>query len=269
MSSATKALNLLSHFSTERPEIGLSQLCRLAHRDKATTYRHLQALEMVGFVEQNHQTKQYRLGPALMNLAQVREATVPRKASARAALETLADATGETAHVTVLSGTTVYALDDCESAHHGTRAIVDITEFPLHATASGFIALAFGPKDLLGVALANMTKFTETTPTAKNDLQEIVATVRETGFSRANQSFEAEIYGMAAPLFDHTGGLAGAISVATVASRLTENLEEIIQSELISAAREISRNWGGTIPTQIEAAWAKSHTHKHALETTP
>ena len=79
MSSATKALKLLSYFSTARPEIGLSQLCRLAQRDKATTYRHLQSLEAVGFVEQNPMTRQYRLGPALMHLSQVREITVPRK----------------------------------------------------------------------------------------------------------------------------------------------------------------------------------------------
>ena len=104
MSSVTKTLALLAFFSPSRPEIGLSQLCRLAKRDKATTYRHLQALEEAGFVEQSALTKMYRLGPALLQLAQVREATVPRKMGAEAALAALSDATGETAHVTVLSG---------------------------------------------------------------------------------------------------------------------------------------------------------------------
>ena len=53
MSSASKALELLSHFNTTRPEIGLSDMCRLAGRDKATTYRHLQVLEAAGFVEEH------------------------------------------------------------------------------------------------------------------------------------------------------------------------------------------------------------------------
>ncbi|WP_299081757.1 IclR family transcriptional regulator [uncultured Ruegeria sp.] len=268
MSSATKTLELLNHFTTDRPEIGLSQLCRLAGRDKATTYRHLQALEMAGFVEQNPLSKQYRLGPVVLHLAHVREATVPRKASARAALVALSDATGETAHVTVLSGKTLYALDDCESPRHGIRAVVDINVFPLHATASGICALAFGPDELFDFAVTKLEKFTDTTPSTADELSELISSARETGLGRGNQSFEVEILGLAAPVFDHTGLLAGAVSVASVASRFTSELEQVTKSELIVAAREISRNWGGTLPSHIEAAWANSLKQPHSMETT-
>lgn len=268
MSSAEKALTLLSHFSTARPEIGLSQMCRIAGRDKATTYRHLQALETAGFVEQNPATKHYRLGPAVMQLAQVREATVPRKDGAKAALTALADATGETAHVTVLSGTTLYALCECESPHHGIRAVIDINVFPLHATASGLCSVAFGGAALLKAAVENLECFTDTTPTTETELVDLVDSVRSTGFGHADQSFEAEIQGFAAPVFDHTGYLAGAVAVAGVASRVTSDLERTIKSELILAAREITRNWGGTIPAEVEAAWARSVTYSNTLEPT-
>lgn len=83
MSSTSKALTLLPHFSTARPEIGLSQLCRVVKRDKVTTYRHLQALETAGFFEQNLMTKYYRPGLAIMQFTQIREATVPRKDRAK------------------------------------------------------------------------------------------------------------------------------------------------------------------------------------------
>ncbi|MEM6635779.1 MAG: IclR family transcriptional regulator [Pseudomonadota bacterium] len=268
MSSASKALTLLTHFSTARPEIGLSQLCRIAGRDKATTYRHLQALESVGFIEQNPATKHYRLGPALMHFAQIREATVPRKEAAKSALSALADVTGETAHATVLSGTTLYGLCACESPHHGTRAVIDINIFPLHATASGHCALAFGPADLFDAAVSSLTGFTSATPTKPDELTALIETTRETGFARADQSYEAEIQGFAAPIFDHTGLLAGAVAVASVASRFTLSLEHTIKSELIIAAREISRNWGGAIPAGIEAAWAKSVKIPNELEST-
>lgn len=269
MTSISKALRLLSHFSVSRPEIGLSQLCRIAGRDKATTYRHLQALETAGFVEQNSTTKQYRLGPAVMQLAQVREATVPRNEGAKPALSALADATGETAHVSVLSGQTVYGLCDCESPHHSIRAVIDLNTFPLHATASGLCALAFGPKNLFDVALANLEAFTATTPTTEAELKALVATVRDTGFGRANQSFANETHGLSAPVFDHSGQLAGAIAVACVATRLTPDLEQTIKSELVIAARDITRNWGGAIPAQIEAAWAVSLSNPNTLEHMP
>ncbi len=267
LSSAAKTLELLAYFSTTRPEIGLSQLCKLTKRDKATTYRYLQALEETGFVEQNSATKQYRLGPAILQLAQTREATVPRKDGVETPLFDLADATGETSHVTVLSGTTVYELTSCESPKHGTRAIIDITTFPLHATASGLCALAFGPDALMDVAVNELQQFTDNTPTTPQELSNAVQTIRDTGFGRADRSFEDEVQGLSAPIFDQTGHYAGAVSVASVAARFTPSLEQIIKTKLVIAARQISKNWGGTVPEQIEAIWAKHLTPPHALET--
>lgn len=267
MSSTTKTLELLSYFSTSRPEIGLSQFCRLAGRDKATTYRHLQALEGTGFVEQNPLTKHYRLGPAILQLAQVREATVPREAGAQLPLSVLADATGETAHVSVLSGTTVYALASCESPRHGTRAVIDITTFPLHATASGLSALAFGPSELMDVATEHLEAYTPKTPVTKSALTELVSDVRKTGIGHTDGSFESEIISLSAPVFDQTGLFAGAVSVASVGSRFTPELEQTIKTHLVAASRDITRNWGGTVPASIEAAWATSLPPSHALDT--
>ena len=260
LSSAAKTLELMAYFSTTRPEIGLSQLCKLAKRDKATTHRHLQALEKTGFVEKNPITKQYRLGPAVLQLAQTREATVPRKAGVQAPLFDLADATGETSHVTVLSGTTVYELMSCDSPKHGTRAIIDIQTFPLHATASGLCALAFGPEALIDVALNELQPFTRTTATTSEDLHAMVEAIRNTGFGRADRSFEDDVQGLSAPIFDQTGHFAGAVSVASVAARFTPDMERIIKTQLVITARQISNNWGGTVPTQIEAIWAKHFT---------
>jgi DNA-binding IclR family transcriptional regulator len=260
LSSTAKTLELLAYFSTTRPEIGLSQLCKLAKRDKATTHRHLQALEKKGFVEKSPITKQYRLGPVVLQLAQTREATVPRKAGVQAPLFDLADTTGETSHVTVLSGTTVYELMSCDSPKHGTRAIIDIQTFPLHATASGLCALAFGPEALIDVALNELQPFTRTTATTSEDLHAMVEAIRNTGFGRADRSFEDDVQGLSAPIFDQTGHFAGAVSVASVAARFTPDMERIIKTQLVITARQISNNWGGTIPAQIEAIWAKHFT---------
>lgn len=266
MSSAARTLELLAHFAPERPEIGLSQLCRLAQRDKATTYRHLQALEEAGFVEQNPLNKQYRLGPALLQLAQVRETTVPRKAGVDAPLERLANATGETSHVSVLSGTTVYALASVESPQHGTRAIIDIATFPLHATASGLCALSFGPPALFDLAMARLNAFTPNTPHTPQALRDVMQAVRDTGFAHANRSYEDEIHGLAVPVFDQMGHVAGAVSVASVATRFTPALAHTIRQNLVIASRDITRNWGGTLPESLEAVWSATLSHSTQME---
>lgn len=267
MSSAAKTLDLLSYFSTTRPEIGLSELCGLAGRDKATTYRHLQVLQEAGFLEQSPESRRYRLGPAVLRLAHTREKTVPRKSSAMPTLVWLAAETGETAHVSILSGNVLYPLAAAESDQHSTRAIIDIEAFPLHATASGLCALAFGPADLMDAALRDMARFTRRTITDPHILSQTVAEARGAGFGRTDRSFDDDIHSLAAPLFDQSGGFAGSISVASVATRLTPEKDHRIRHDLARAARKITRNWGGVIPDHVAAGWARDAQNSIALET--
>lgn len=267
MSAATKTLELLGLFSATRPEIGLSQMCRLAQRDKATTYRHLQALEHAGFVEKNPLTKCYRLGPAVLQLARTREITVPRKKGAETALAQLADATGETAHITVLSGDVVYPMMEVESPNHSIRAVVDLQTFPLHATASGLCALAFGPEDLLRTAAERMQAFTAQTVETAEALTRLRDVARANGYAHANRSFESEIIGLSTPLYDQSDAFTGSVSVACVASRLTPDLERRILENLTVASRAISRAWGGTLPKPVEDAWARSLSSFAQMDT--
>mmetsp|Transcript_7076 Transcript_7076/g.11496 ORF Transcript_7076/g.11496 Transcript_7076/m.11496 type:complete len:270 (-) Transcript_7076:1291-2100(-) len=266
MSSAAKTLHLLDYFTAERPEIGLTQMCRLAGRDKSTTYRHLQSLEGAGFVEQNPMTKNYRLGPKLLQLAQTREITVPRSAGVDGPLHDLADATGETSHVTVLSGQTLYKLRAVESPRHSIRVIMDVDTFPLHATSSGHCALAFSAAELFDLAVQNMIAFTAATVTSANQLRARIEATQATGFARATGSFEDDVHSLAAPLFDQTGLFAGAVSTASVASRFTPDLERTIKKNLITASRAITRNWGGAVPASVEAAWADALAEPKDLE---
>ena len=256
MSVVTKALRLLQYFSASRPEIGLSDLRRLAKHDKATTYRYLQALEEAGFIEKNPTSRAYRIGPAVLHLAQMRELTVPRTEGARAALVALADATGETAHLSVLSGTELHAIAAHESPKHSSRAIVDLQILPLHATASGQCALAFGPDDLTEYALRNLVRYTQATAATELQLKAAIKTAQQSGFGYSNRGLEDDVTGLAAPLFDQTNALAGTIAVAGVASRITPQRETEIKIDLITASREITRNWGGRIPASIEDCWS-------------
>jgi IclR family transcriptional regulator, KDG regulon repressor len=256
LSVIAKSIKLLGFFSPEMPEIGLSQICRLAKRDKATTYRHLSSLEELGFVEQNPTTKAYRIGPAVLHLAEIREATVPRKDSALAPLKALADATGETAHVSILSGKTLHTLASRESTAHSTRAVIDIQTLPLHATASGVSVLAFGPPELVDAARAVLTRYTDHTAVTEGQLEQAVTRTRATGFGTCDRGLESDIYGLAAPVFDQTGLLAGSVAVACVASRATPDHRASIRSHLVRASHEITQNWGGTVPGPIRALWA-------------
>ena len=104
MSTIGKALSLLDLISELDKDIGLSDLARLSALDKATARRFLVELERHGFVEQDEDTRRYRLGAAPVRLARLRQARFPFVAVAAPFAKALAEQAGETVHLSEFSG---------------------------------------------------------------------------------------------------------------------------------------------------------------------
>ncbi len=258
MSTVAKAIDLLNLFSAERAEIRLADFQRLTGRDKTTTYRHLSALEATGLLEQDATTRAYRMGPAVLRFAHIREVTVPRRSGVRLVLPGLAEITGETAHASILQGDTLVTLADHASSQHSARVVLDNAVLPFHATASGLAVLAYAAEPLKRAAFKQLEAFTEQTVIAPAEIEVLLDKVRATGFSEIVNSFEQGVAGIAVPLFDSTNNVAGSVAIASVASRVDATLENIIKKELIKAARSISMSWGGSVPEQLDAIWTAS-----------
>ena len=155
MGTITKALEMLNYFSRSAPELGLSEFVRLSGRDKATVHRHLVELAENGFLEQHPDSRAYRLGPAILRLATVRETTAPTRAVVLPLIAALADEVGELVHFSLIQGELLSPVSHVEPGRHGTQVHFDPSEMlPLHATASGLAVLAFGPRGLRDRVLA-------------------------------------------------------------------------------------------------------------------
>ena len=255
MSTVRKAIELLNWFSADRSQISLAEFQRLTGRDKATTYRYLTALEETGLLEKDPVTRVYRMGPAVLRLAHVRESTVPRRAGVRLVLPRLADVTGELAHASILQGHSLVALTDHASTRHSARVVLDEPELPLHATGSGLAVLAYGDPALLKVTLKNLKRFTDRTQTTRDELESALETVREIGFGIVDQGYEENVFGIGVPLFDSSDRVAGSVAVASVATRVDADAIALIKCELIKAARQITHSWGGSIPDDLDQIW--------------
>lgn len=258
MGTVAKTLKLLDFFSIDRPEIGLTQFVRLSGYDKATTHRRLTELVAAGFLEQDQQSRGYRLGPAVLRLAHVREQTFPARDAAMPALRRLSEATRETVHISLIQGREgLGTLANLGSTAHGMRVYVDDAELlPFHATASGITVLAFSSPELLEHVLDNsLPALTEDTITDAEVLKSRVYAAKSAGFGESLGGFESQVHGIAAPLFDRHGSCNGAVAVATPMSRMTEELQALIYTELKRAARDITHSWGGFLPESLLAAW--------------
>lgn len=250
MGTVTKALSLLDHFSRARPLIGLSDMARLSGMNKATVFRMLGELQHAGLVEQVGTGREYRLGPAVLRLASLREHAVPMRDLATGVLRALSDATQETAHFSYVEGGRLLASAHAYSSVHGTRVTMDDADtLMFHATGSGLAVMAFGPPDLaeavLAAPLPARTPDTVTDPVA---IRAILERVRRDGVAESVSGFEKDVHSLAAPVFDATGRAFGALAVATPVARMTAGLARHIRAEVHRAGLSLTTLLGGFTP---------------------
>ena len=67
--AALRAIRVLKAFSTERPELTLTEMCGAVGLTKTTTHRLLNALMSEGLVERDSRSGRYRLGIGILALA--------------------------------------------------------------------------------------------------------------------------------------------------------------------------------------------------------
>ena len=254
MGTVSKALSLLSYFSRVSPEIGLSEMTRLSGLNKATVYRLMTELADQGFVEQVGTGRQYRLGPIYLRLAALREAAVPTREVAQKVLKQLSEATGETAHMSVLQGELLSTLAYEYSVQHGTRVTMEDAErINFHSTSSGLVVLAFNSPELtdrvLSQPLEKRTPHTETDPEV---IRQQVSVTRHLGIAEAVSGFEEDVHSHACPVFDSGQTCYGAVAVAAPVARMTPELRDIIRREVAVAAMRMTRLLGGFVPDEFK-----------------
>ena len=237
-------------FTIQRPEIGLSELAKLSGMNKATTLRMVRELESVGFVEQLAQTKAYRLGPGVLRLATLREASVPLQKVARPILKDLARETGETAHLGLFRSDELVPLMHAYSSRHATQVVMDdIDLLDFHATGSGLAYLAFAPEAFVQSVLAKpLHKFTEHTITDPDQLSERLREVRIKGFAESIGGVEADVHSVSTPFFERSGAPIGSITVAAPISRMSEDALELIRGLVVQAGKDLTNGLGGIAP---------------------
>lgn len=260
MGTISKALNLLGFFSEDRPEIGLTEFRKLSGQDKATVHRHLTELAESGFLEKNPISRAYRLGPAILRLAALREMLFPTRQALAPLVDQMAEHLGELVHVSLLDGDAMSPLYHHDAKIRGTRVHLDPAErLPLHATSSGLCLLAFGPSDLLDQTLARpLERWTEQTLTDPAALRTQTAATRASGIAHMDQSFEADVCSYAAPFFGIDQIATGALAVAIPVSRHTPEMQDAIKATLRAGAITLTEELGGIVPQALKTKFIRA-----------
>ena len=99
-------------------------------------------------------------------------------------------------------------------------------------------------KDILEVNQYEV--FTNATPKDEKDFVRRIETARQNGFAVAHGTFEEDTVGVAAPFFDAGGKAIGAVAVAGLSARMDGEALARTGAMVCAAAKEVTRQLGGT-----------------------
>jgi DNA-binding IclR family transcriptional regulator len=243
VTSVRNALRILQAFSFEHPVVGVSDLARQLRLPKSTVSRLIQTLAGEGFVDSVDGG--YRLALKLHELGSLVISGVELREIAHAKLVALRNLSGETVHLAVLDGHQVVYLDRIESPntmHTFTRLG---RRMPAYSTSSGKAILAFAPTTLFdAVIAAGLTPYTSRTIATREALAAALDTTRASGIAVSIEESEPGINSVAAPIFDYSGNVIAAISVAGPTDRMTAATIARISQHLKTATAGVSHEMG-------------------------
>lgn len=247
--SLRRALALLDYLAGAEVRTSGASLAELAvgtGLNKSTVLRLLAPLEEFRLVEQDATSKHWGLGPHTAYLGQVYLERLDLRQVAHPALEELAHATGEVAHLVVLDVPEVVYIDKVESAF-SVRMISRIgARQPAHSSGVGKAFLAFGPEEVVAaVVAAGLPARTPRTITDEASLRAELERIRSVGYSVDDVENEADIRCVAAPVFGAAGEVCAALSVAGPSSRVTSERVAELAVHVCRAADQVTDRLGG------------------------
>jgi IclR family transcriptional regulator, KDG regulon repressor len=243
--SLLKGVKLLSLFSAERREWGVTELSVALGVAKSTVSRIAHTLEKEGFLTRSANGERFRLGIRLWELGCVAlDENSGFQEKSRGCLEALVAASGESAQAAILDRLEVVYVDKVD-APQSLRPYTSLgARFPTHCTATGRALLAYAPdSELTGLIKKGLRRYTERTVSDGSKLRAELARIRSQGYAVNRGEWRADIGGIAAPVRDRSRAVVGAIGVTIPLTRFPKNSSLMIK-QVVKAAETLSIQLG-------------------------
>jgi len=251
--SVSRALELLKTFRGEQSELSLAEISRRLSLNRSTTFRLLVTLQAHGYLEQDRETRKYRLGVTCLELGSVFLNQSDIRKEAFPILGDLRDDCKETVHLARLAGSEVVYLEKLEGllpigimgSRVGGRA-------PAHCTGLGKAMLAYIPETEIRqlYAKSGLRRFAPNTITDLTELLSELATIKERGYGIDNEEHEPDVRCVAVPIWNYRQKVVGAISVSGPAGRIDR---AIVERGLVARVKEAGQAISSRLAGDMES----------------
>jgi IclR family transcriptional regulator, KDG regulon repressor len=244
--SIVRAFAILELVARAPDGISLSELSRAVRLHSSTTFNLVRTMFNLGYLYQSGDDKRYRIGRPLFSLAANAIDDLLLVDAAKAVMEDLSHASGETGTFAVWSGGQVVAM--ARSSGAGAFQLSDRVGGvrPAHATATGKVLLAALPPEQFDAYLAGatLTRFTATTIVDARRLRAEVQRAKADGFAIDHAEFHDDVCCIAMPVRDFSGKTVGAIGLSAPLWRMGDDVRPAKAGMLRKAAQALSEKLG-------------------------
>jgi DNA-binding IclR family transcriptional regulator len=227
--SVLRGIALLEALGEAGEPLGPAKLAASVELDKATVSRLLATFEHAGYVDRDPAGGRYRLTNRVLRLSRSLLEHSDLLRIARPHLARLRDDCGESVHLGQFDGDHVVYVDKLE-AERSIRLVSTVARsMPIHTTSLGKVMLAaMDPEDVRGVVAC--LDLTPRTPASISDpgvlLRELDRTAAR-GFATDEEENEQNVCCVGAPVFDHSGRVVAAVSLAGPTFRVGPRVQDL------------------------------------------
>lgn len=227
--------------------VGLSEVSRVTGLNKTTAFNLLGSLVTLRLIEQDAQSRRYRLGLRILELGRLVQQRLHISHLARPILVELCRKTNETVNLGLPDLLDLLVIDSFQGsrilharANAGWRSL-------FHCTALGkaFMAAWDAPMRQAIYDSCGLPRQTRNTITEIDALEAQLTRFRSQGYAVDVEENEIGVNGIASWITDGLGDVSAAVSVSGHSSRLTEEVMERISPDVMAAAESISAAIGG------------------------
>jgi DNA-binding IclR family transcriptional regulator len=240
-------LRILEYLAGQRKAVGVTALAQALGENKSRIYRHLRTLVQQGYIVQSADTERYRVGSRLVTLGRMVGESFDLANAAYDAIRELRDALGHSCVVSQVEAEGVRVLTTVPGKSPIEIGVKRGSLLPFHGSAQGKVALAFGDQDVRDAVLASqLEKLTPKTIVTQDALRKELGMVRHQGWAVAPNEALIGLNTLAAPIFDESGTIAGAVAIVDSIQFIPAEPSSEQVEQTLAAARHISEKLGYT-----------------------
>lgn len=240
-----RSFRILDALAAADRDLSPAELATELRLHKSTIHRLLVVLETQQFIRKTVNGK-YGLGMKLVEMGSRAKERLDLGEHAIPFLQRLVNATGESAHISVLSGNEMVSM--AYVGGHWTLSTPSAVgrRTQVHCTSVGKAFIAFLPEPALSHLMGRliMTRRTRRTIVTATALRGELARIRRRGFAVDDEEVEAGLRCIGAPVRNHTGAVVAAISIAGPVFRLPKARTSELARAVTKAAADLSADLG-------------------------